>query len=98
MQTKTILIVNTVLCVLLFAASFFILIASVMSGANVPEERLDLGTFVVVTAMVFPAVPVVSVIGSWLTRRWRKVTLGFVALPWVYTLAHFGALFLMFRS
>lgn len=92
---RRVLVINTVLCVLAFVPAFGVQLASVMSGASPGSGAL--GTFVAVLGFLLPAMPVVSVVGSWSTRRWRRVALAFVALPWLYAVLLAITLLVFFR-
>lgn len=78
---KAALIVNTILCALGFVPSFGLQLALVMGGGN---SGTGLGSFIAFAGLIFPALPVVSVIGSWLAYKFHLdwLTLGFIALPW----------------
>src|SRR5438046_2827536 len=82
----TILIVNTILCTLGFLPSFGLQLAAVMGGAAPGAGKI--GVFIVYIGLPLPAMPVISVIGSWLVYLlgWGPVALLFVALPWAYLL------------
>lgn len=76
------LIVNTVLCAILFLPSIGILTASVMAGASGSDS---LGGLIAVLGLVLPATIVVSVLGSWAAHalHLQRLSLVFVALPWL---------------
>jgi hypothetical protein len=90
-----VLIINIVLCVLGIVPAFGLQMATVMGGAAVGAGPL--GARIAVLGYIFPAMPVISIIGSWVAHllgiAWLSAV--FVALPWVYTLA-LGVLLLVF--
>ena len=89
------LIVNTVLCVIGFIPSFGVQLATVMGGAA--DGVSGLGTGIALAGFVFPALPVISIIGSWVGYKLDAtgLVLACVSLPWVYLLA-LGAAVLVF--
>lgn len=92
--TRRIVIVNTVLCVMAIIPAFAIQLGTVMGGAA--PGAGELGSFIAMAGLLLPALPFVSIIGSWLTLRWRRVALGFVLLPWVYGAVLCGAVLVLF--
>lgn len=74
--------------------SFAVQLATVTTGAA-PGAGL-LGSAIALGGLLLPAVPLVSILGSWCTLRWRRVALSFVALPWVYAVAMAVALTVLF--
>jgi hypothetical protein len=95
-RIRTIVIINTGLCLLALLPAFAVQLATVMSGAGSGGGRL--GIFVAAMGLFLPGVPVVSIFGSWLTMRWRRITLGFVALPWAYMSVLMLALLALFKG
>ena len=81
-----VLIINTILCVLGIVPAFGIQLATVMGGAAVGAGPL--GGYLAVAGLIFPAMPIISIIGSWVAYiigvRWLAVA--FVILPWAYLL------------
>ncbi|HEX8100777.1 MAG TPA: hypothetical protein VF660_11330 [Actinomycetota bacterium] len=93
-STRIIVIVNTIVCALAIFPSFALQLATVMGGAAPGAGRL--GTFIATVGLVLPTVPVISIIGSWITLRWRRITLTFVALPWLFWAVLGAALVIFF--
>lgn len=93
----TILIVNTVLCVVLLVVSAGVMIASVMGGAAAHGHEV-LGTMIVILGMGAPAMPLLSIAGSWATMKWTPWSMTFVALPYVYGLVLAGMIALLFAQ
>ncbi len=93
-----ILIINTVLCVLGIVPAFAVQMATVMGGAAVGAGSL--GARIAVLGYIFPAMPIVSIIGSWIAHLlsipWLSAA--FLALPWVCTLALGVMLIVFFRA
>jgi hypothetical protein len=93
-----ILIINTVLCLLGIVPAFAVQMATVMGGAAVGAGSL--GARIAVLGYIFPAAPIISIIGSWVAHllgiTWLAAA--FVALPWVYTLALGAMLLIFFRA
>ncbi len=58
-----VLIINTVLCLLDIVPAFAVQMGTVMSGAAVGAGPL--GARLVMLGYIFPAAPIVSIIGSW---------------------------------
>ncbi len=81
-RLRAILIVNTILCVLAVLPAFAVQMATVMGGAAIGAGQL--GACIALLGLVLPGVPVVSIAGSWIAKRWPRVSLAFVALPWIY--------------
>jgi hypothetical protein len=81
-RLHTILIVNTILCMLAILPAFAVQMATVMGGASPGAGQL--GAFIALMGLLLPGVLVVSIAGSWIAKRWTRVSLAFVALPWVY--------------
>ena len=81
-----ILLVNTILCLVGFLPAVGIQLATVMGGAS--PGAGDLGAFIAVVGYVLPAMPILSMIGSWSAYVFNLegLALVFVALPWVYLL------------
>ncbi|HEX2120926.1 MAG TPA: hypothetical protein VHL59_04720 [Thermoanaerobaculia bacterium] len=93
----TILIVNTVACLILAVVSVGVMIASVMGGASAQGHEI-LGTLIVMLGMGAPAAPLVSIAGSWATMKWDKWSMLFVALPYAYGLVLAGVIALLFAQ
>ena len=78
-----VLIINTALCLLGIVPAFAVQMATVMGGAAVGAGSL--GEKIAVLGYIFPAMPIISIIGSWIAHllsiAWLSVA--FVALPWV---------------
>lgn len=91
-------IINTVLCLLGIVPAFGVQMATVMGGAAVGAGPL--GARIAVLGYIFPAMPIISIIGSWIAQllgiAWLAAA--FVALPWVYTLALGTLLLVFFRA
>ena len=97
-QTKlVILIVNTVLCAIAIPISFGVQLMSVMGGASATGHE-TLGCMIVSLGMGCIAMPPVSIAGSWLTMRWTRVSMLFVAAPWIYAALLFGCIGLLFAT
>ncbi len=94
-STRIVVIVNTVLCALAILPSFAVQLATVMGGAA--PGAGNLGAVIAIMGLLLPAVPVVSIAGSWVSLRWRRVALAFVALPWLYAAALGIALIIIFN-
>lgn len=81
------IIVNTILCVLGIVPAFAVQMATVMGGAAVGAGQL--GAVIAALGYVFPAAPIISIIGSWaaylVSVPWLAMI--FVAFPWAYLLA-----------
>jgi hypothetical protein len=90
-------IINTIVAVLGTIAGSFFAVASVISIANmtVPWRGPLL-----VAALLVPAAFMLSGIGAWLAhgRSNAPVTIGFVALPWVYGAAFVLVMLLSFKQ
>jgi len=86
MDLLLILIGNTVLCVLALMPAFGLQLATVMGGAA--PGAGPLGVWIVGLGILLPALPILSVVGSWIAYLlgWGVVAIGFVALPWAYLL------------
>jgi len=82
----TILLINTLLCLVGLLPAVGIQVATVMAGANAGEDGFS--SFVGWAGYFFPAAPIVSVLGSWIAYFFnsKELALVFVALPWVYVL------------
>lgn len=92
---KAILIVNTIFCVIAIPVAALVTMASVMGGAAAIHYP-KIGATIVYLGYAAPVMPIVSIIGSWASFKWRKLALAFVALPWLYAAAlaaFFGVLF-----
>lgn len=91
----TLVIVNTVLCLLGIVPCVGLQTAAVMGGAS---EGGNLGSLIAIMGAAVPLVPVVSIIGSWVAYAFkvRWLTIGMVALPWVYLLVLLAAIGLLF--
>ena len=80
-------VINTVLCALGMAPAFAVQMATVMGGAAVGAG--ELGALIAVLGYVFPAAPIISIIGSWAAYLagvpWLAIA--FMAVPWAYLLA-----------
>ncbi len=94
--TRTIVIVNTVLCVVAIAPAFAIQVGVILgaAAAGATEQGRTIGLL----GVILPAVPILSVVGSWATLGWRRVALAFVALPWAYALLLLGVVVLFLRT
>lgn len=92
---KTILIINTVLCVIAVPVGFFVMMGAVMGGAAAQGHE-ELGTIIVYLGLGQPWIPIPSIIGSWATMKWTRLSMAFVALPWVYTALLFGTIGVLF--
>lgn len=92
-----VLIINTVLSLLAILPAVAVLVASTMSGANASSSP-RLGTMVVFTAFVMPALFPLAVLGSWLSMKWRRVSIAFIVLPWLFALFHAALLMMMFSG
>lgn len=93
----TILLINTVLCLVGLPPAVGIQLATVMAGANAEDSGFN--SFVAWAGYFFPAAPIVSVLGSWGAYFFniKELALVFVALPWVYLLVLVLSLILFFR-
>jgi hypothetical protein len=47
--------------------------------------------------LLLPVMPAVSIAGSWIAKRWMRVSLAFVALPWIYCAAFAATLVVFFN-
>jgi hypothetical protein len=94
-RLRTILIVNTVLCVLAILPAVVVQVATIMGGASPGAGRL--GAFIALSGLLLPVMPVVSIAGSWIAKRWMRVSLGFVVLPWIYCAAFAATLVVFFN-
>jgi hypothetical protein len=81
-RLRIILIINTILCLLAILPAFAMQMATVMGGASLGAGQL--GAFIALMGLLLPGVLVVSIAGSLIAMRWMRVSLAFVALPWVY--------------
>jgi len=81
------LIINSIVCVLGTLAGLLFAGGSIISIANmdVPWRGLLL-----VAALLVPVSFVVSGVGAWLARGSTQITVGLIALPWLY-----GVLFVL---
>ena len=81
-----VVIINTILCLLGIVPAFGIQLATVMGGAAVGAGPL--GGFLAVAGFFFPAMPIISIIGSWIAYiiRVHWLAVAFVILPWAYLL------------
>lgn len=95
-KTCVVLTVNSVLCLLAILPAFALQIGLVMGGAA--PGAGGLGAFIAMAGFILPGVPVVSILGSWLTVRWPRVAITFVALPWLYAAVLAGALMIFFAK
>ena len=81
-----IVIINTVLCVVGIIPAFGVQIATVMGGASIGAGAF--GSLIAIAGYIFPAMPILSLIGSWIAYwvgpSWLVMV--FVALPWAYLL------------
>jgi len=93
----TIVIVNTVLCVIGTVVGYMVMVAAVMGGASAQGHE-NLGAVIVVLGLGLPFTFPLSILGSWIAKRWTRVCMAFVALPWVYTLILFAAIGLLFAQ
>lgn len=77
------LIVNTVLCIVGFVPAFGVQIAAVMGGSAIGHTTR--GTIIAIIGYVFPALPIVSIIVSWLAYLFGSSAIMVVgiAAPWV---------------
>ena len=82
-RLRTILIINTVVCLLAILPAFAVQLATVMGGAS--PGAGELGQLIALLGFLLPGMPVVSIAGSWISKRWTRVSMAFVALPWVYS-------------
>lgn len=80
-RTRRVVIVNTVMAIPATIGAMLVLVGGVMGGAAAGGS---LGAAIAMMSMALPALPAISVLGSWLTLRWPRVALSFVALPWVW--------------
>ena len=91
-------IINTILCVLGIVPSFMIQMGTVMGGASVGAS--ELGSWIAIAGMIFPAMPIISIVGSWIAYllgiSWLAIV--FVALPWVYLLGMVVSIALLFSG
>jgi hypothetical protein len=94
-RLRIILIINTVVCLLAILPAFAMQMATVMGGAS--PGAGELGAFIAMMGLVLPSVLVISIAGSWIAMRWTRVSLAFVALPWIYSAA-FAATLVVFFS
>jgi hypothetical protein len=82
-----VVIINTVLCVLGILPAFGVQIATVMGGASIGTGAL--GGVIALAGYIFPAMPIISIVGSWIAYwvgpPW--LVMAFMALPWAYLLA-----------
>lgn len=82
-----VVIINTIVSILGILPSFAVQMATVMGGAS--PGAGDWGARIAMAGLIFPAMPIISIIGSWIAFllgvSWLAI--GFVALPWVYLLA-----------
>lgn len=97
-RTKlTILIVNTVLCLIGIPVGMALMVGAVMGGAAASGHE-NLGAIIVTLGMGLPVAPALSILGSWLTMKWTRVSMAFVALPWVYGAILFAFIGLLFAQ
>ncbi|HYR29789.1 MAG TPA: hypothetical protein VEU30_15070 [Thermoanaerobaculia bacterium] len=93
----TILIVNTVLSLIGTVVGYLVMVASVMGGANAQGHE-TLGTIIVILGLGLPFAFPLSILGSWAAMKWTRVSMAFVALPWVYTLLLFATIGVLFAQ
>lgn len=90
-------IINSVFCLGLFLFSGLIVAGNVISGANMPPNY---ATIVITLGFIFPLIPIISVIGTWLAYYKFKspyyVKL-FMGLPWVWCVIFFASMILIFE-
>ena len=91
---RRIVVINTVLCLLAIIPAFLLQIGAVMVGAAV--GACGVGAFIALAGLILPVVPIISIAGSWLTLRWRRLSLAFVILPWAFLAILLGAMALLF--
>lgn len=90
-----VLIVHTALCVLAVLPAVGPRMAAVMGGTHGGPGRL--GIFVAEAGFLFPAAPVLSVFGAWITLA-LGLEMGvwlFITLPWLYLGILLGAIGLL---
>ena len=95
---KTILIVNTVLCAIAIPISVGIQLMTVMGGAAAYEHAEVLAMLVVYLGLGSMAVPPLSIIVSWATMKWQRVSMTFVILPYAYALVLVICIALLFST
>lgn len=91
-KLNKIYVINSILCIFAFVISVFLLTGIIMGAASLGDKNLDQATIILWTGLFMPGMPVISILGSWLTRRWTKIALGFVVLPWLYIFSFFSYL------
>lgn len=83
---STLIVVNSIICVLGVIVGLLFAGASIVSIANM---TVPWSGMLIVAALLIPVMFLVSGIGAWLAydRASMQVVIGLVALPWIYGLA-----------
>ncbi|HNP70773.1 MAG TPA: hypothetical protein PLO33_02370 [Kouleothrix sp.] len=92
-----VLIINTIVCVLGALGGVVIASGSVISIADM---NVAWAGWLLVGALLIPVMFVVSGVGAWLAHWFgpASLTIGLVALPWVYGLLFVAAMLMTFKA
>jgi hypothetical protein len=91
------LVINSIVCVLGTIGGLLFAVASIISIANM---KVAWTTALIVAALLIPVTFVVSGFGAWAAyaRGSTQLTIGLIALPWVYGLAFVIAMLVSFKA
>ena len=87
-------VINSIVCVVGIIAGLLFAGASIISIANMTVPWREA---LLVAALLIPVAFVISGIGAWLTSS-TPVTIGFIALPWVYGLVFVICMLVSFKQ
>ena len=92
-----IVIINTIVCVIGTLAGVVVASGSVISIADM---NVPWAAWLLLAAMLVPVMFAVSGIGAWIMHWWgsANLTIGMIALPWVYALLFVVAMLVTFKT
>ena len=90
------LIINSIVCVLGAVIGLFFAGGSIISIANM---NVSWSGWLVTAALLVPVMFVVSGIGAWLAhaRNIQQLTIGLIALPWLYAVVFICLMLISFQ-
>ena len=88
------IVINSIVCVVGVIAGLLFAGASIISIANMTVPWREA---LLVAALLIPLAFVISGVGAWLTSS-TPVTIGFIALPWVYGLVFVICMLVSFKQ